>query len=173
MEDSTIHEIFSGMAQMVIGTTIVICMTWIVTTIVRALKQKANQKSRIELYNRMLDKFGAAPEFIGYLQSDDGRKFFEESAVESSASSPMRKILFSIQIGVVATLFGLGLLVLANLFDQSLGGDLYIVLAVSGTVGAMVGVGFLISTAISYKLCKMWGLLEVKKTSEQEAELND
>lgn len=170
MDERIIHEVFSGIAPIIVGTAIVICITWIVIAVIKAMKQRAHQRNRIELYNRMLDKFGASPEFLGYLQSDEGQKFFEENAVESpGASSPMRKILTSIQIGVIATLFGLGLLTLANLFDRDLGGDLYIVLAVSGTIGLMIGIGFLISTAISYKLCKMWGLLTEKESSPKEA----
>ena len=171
MEDRTIHEIFSGIAPIIVGTAIVICLTWVIVTVVRALKERANQRNRIELYSRMLDKFGAAPEFVDYLRSEGGTKFLEESTSEKTARSPMYKILTSIQIGVVATLFGLGLLGLANLFDNALGGDLYIVLAVGGTVGLMVGIGLLISTYISYLLCKKWGLLE-ERSEKQDAKSN-
>ena len=170
MEDRTIHEIFSGIAPIIVGTAIVFCLTWVIVTVVRALKERANQRNRIELYSRMLDKFGAAPEFVDYLRSEGGMKFIEESTSEKTAArSPMYKILTSIQVGVVAVLFGAGLLGLANIWDRDLGGDLFIVLGVAGTVGVMVGAGLLISTYISYKLCQKWGLLDEKK---QDAESN-
>lgn len=172
MEDRTIHEIFSGIAPIIVGTAIVICLTWVIVTVVRALKERANQRNRIEFYSRMLDKFGAAPEFVDYLRSEGGTKLIEESTMEKTARSPMYKILTSIQIGVVAVLFGLGLITLANLFDRSLGGDLYIVLAVAGTVGLMVGAGLLISTYISYLLCKKWGLLDERKDAKEDAGSN-
>jgi ABC-type Fe3+ transport system permease subunit len=163
MDERVVREIFGGIAPIVV----IICATWLVSIIIRALKQRANQKNRVDLYSRMLDKFGASPEFMAYLQSDDGLKFIEEAAVETAVSSPMNKILTSIQIGVIASLLGIGLLILAIIFDTSRGGDLLIVLNVAGVVGLMVGVGLLISAGISYKLCKTWGLLDAKEKPQQ------
>lgn len=155
MDERVVREIFGGIAPIVV----IICLTWVISIVIRALKQRANQKNRLDLYNRMLDKFGASPEFMAYLQSDDGMKFIEESAVENAVSSPMNKILTAIQIGVIAALIGTGLIILANIFGKELGGDLFIVLCIAGAVSLMIGIGLLISSAISYKLSKMWGLL--------------
>ena len=164
MNDIIIHEIFSGITSLVLGATVIICFTWIVITIVKSLKQRANVQTKTELYSRMIDKFGTAPEFIAFLQSEEGRAFIEENVTQSAW--PMNKILFSIQIGVISTLLGIGLLTLCNIFDSNLGGDLYIVLAVSGTVAIMIGIGLLISTVISYKLSKAWGILPGKEKEQ-------
>ena len=163
-ETRIVHDIASEIVPLVIGVTLIICLMRVVISILKFLKQRANLKSKTDLYNRMIDKFGAAPEFVAYLQSDEGRQFIDENIVQST--SPLSKILLSIQIGVILTLLGIGLLVLGNIFGGSLGGDLYIVLTVSGTVGAMVGIGFLISAGISYKLCKIWGLLTLKEKAQ-------
>lgn len=159
-----VHEIVSIIPPIIIGLAIIICLTIVVVNIIKAFKQKANVQTRSELYSRMIDKFGAAPEFIAFLQSEDGRRLIEENITRSA--SPMSKILLSIQIGVILILLGAGLLTLSNIFDNTLGGDLYIVLAVSGTISAMVGAGFVISSVISYKLSKRWGLLT---TNEEPA----
>ncbi len=136
---------------------IIVCAAWIVVTIVTALKGRANTRTRADIYNRLIDKFGTAPELIAFLQSDAGLKFIEENTVQPAA--PLGKILASIRIGVVLTLLGAGLLITGNIFGESLGGDLYIVLTVGGIVGLMIGIGLLISAAISYRLCKTWGIL--------------
>lgn len=170
MQDRIVQSISGGVADIVIGVTIVICLTRAIIFIVKSLRQWASQKSKIDLYNRMIDKYGDAPEFIAYLQSGTGLQTIEESATAAeagSAASPMGKILFSAQIGVIAALVGAGLLILGNIFGESLGGDLYIVLTVTGTVGLTVGIGFLISAAISYKLCKTWGLLTTTPIKEK------
>jgi hypothetical protein len=64
------------------------------------------------------------------------------------------KILGSIQKGIILSLVGAGLPILGNVFGSQMGGDLYIVLTVAGTIGVMIGIGFLISTAISYRISK-------------------
>jgi hypothetical protein len=166
MDQIVIHEIFSNLTPLLLGITVVICITWVAVNIVKALKQRANLQTKTELYSRMIDKFGAAPEFIAFLQTEEGRHLIEENITQSA--QPMRKILGSIQIGIILILLGTGLLALGNIFGSSLGGDLYIVLTVSGTVGLMVGIGLLISVIISYQLSKAWGLLPVKEKEKAE-----
>ncbi len=136
---------------------IIVCAAWIVVTIVTALKGRANTRTRADIYNRLIDKFGTAPELIAFLQSDAGLKFIEENTVQPA--EPLGKILASIRIGIVLALLGAGLLITGNIFGESLGGDLYIVLTVGGIVGLMIGIGLLISAAVSYRLCKTWGIL--------------
>ncbi len=159
-----IHEIFSNLTPLLLGVTMIISIAWVVVNIVQALKQRANLQTKTEIYNRMIDKFGTAPEFISFLQSEEGRAFIEENVTQSNA--PAKKILGSIQAGVIFTMLGVGLLTQGNIFGGSLGGDLYIVLTVSGTVGLMVGIGLLISVAISFWLSKSWGLLPAKEKVE-------
>jgi len=164
MEQTTIiHEIFSYLVPLIIGVTIVICLTIVIISFLKSLKQKANLQTKTDIYSRIIDKFGAAPEFIAFLQSEDGRYFIEEDIARSA--SPLSKILLSIQIGVILILFGAGLLALGNIWDTTLGGDLFIILTITGTIAAMVGAGFIISSVISYKLSKRWGLLTEKEKS--------
>lgn len=156
MNDIIVSEILNTVTALVFGVVIIISVVWIAVAVIIALKQRANTRTRAEIYNRLIDKFGTAPEFISFLQSDAGLRFIEENTVQNFA--PLGKILASLQIGVVLALLGAGLLVTGNIFGGSLGGDLYIVLTVGGVVGLMIGSGLLISSAISYRLCKAWGI---------------
>jgi hypothetical protein len=164
MNDLIVQQILSNITVTIFGVAIIICIAWIVVTIVTALKQRANTRTRGEIYNRLIDKFGTAPEMVAFLQSEAGRQFIEENALQTI--SPIGKILASIQRGIVLTLPGAGLLVAGNIFGGSLGGDLYIVLTVGGTVGLMVGIGLLISAAVSYQLCKAWGILTTSEKTQ-------
>ena len=166
MNELIVNGIVNGITALFFGVTIIICVSWIAINIVKALKQRANTRTRAEIYSRLIDKFGTAPEFIAFLQSDAGLKFIEENAVQTGA--PLGKILASLQIGVILTLLGIGVLVLGNIFGSSRGGDLYIALNIGGTAGLMIGVGFLISSAISYRLCKIWGILTVNEKLQVE-----
>lgn len=141
---------------MALGITVIISLAWITVSIIRTLKQRANTRTRADIYNRLIDKFGAAPEFIEFLKSDAGLSFIEENVVQTQ--SPVKRILNSMQTGIVLALLGAGLLITGNIFGESLGGDLYIVLAVGGIIGLMIGFGLLISAFVSYRLCNAWGI---------------
>ena len=164
MNDIIVSEILNSITTAVFGVVIIVCAAWIVVTIVTALKGRANTRTRADIYNRLIDKFGTAPELIAFLQSDAGLKFIEENTVQPA--EPLGKILASIRIGVVLTLLGAGLLITGNIFGESLGGDLYIVLTVGGIVGLTIGIGLLISAAISYRLCKAWGILTTNEKTQ-------
>lgn len=166
MDDQTLHHFMEDISPIIIGVVLIITSGWVIGTVVRAFRDKANWRTRADLYTRLLDKFGSSTEFVDYLQTETGRQFFEELPVQQT--SPMSKILSSIQRGVILLLLGLGLVFLGNLYDNSLGGDLYIILVVSGTVALMVGTGFLISTGISYYLSKRWGLLKVEENPAKD-----
>ncbi len=141
------------LSPIVIGVALIIAAAWVIIVVVKAFKEKAILRTKAELYNHLLDKFNSGNEFVSYLESESGRQFIEEITIQTAA--PTSKILGSIQKGVIMTLIGCGLIVLANLF---FGGDLFNVIAVGGTIALMLGIGFLISTAISYYLSKSWGL---------------
>jgi len=151
-------------SAVVIGSTIIICSAWVITSIVTSIKQRANTRTRTEIYNKLIDKFGAATELIEFLRSDAGLRFIEEHAVEPA--QPLVKILNSIRLGVSLALIGAGMLIVGNVWDMTLGQDVWIVLALGGTVAFTAGAGFIIAAVISYKLCKAWGLIPVVETKE-------
>ena len=164
MDDLIVNSVMNTVSAVVIGATIIICSAWIITSIVASMRQRANIRTRTEVYNRLIDKFGSAAELVEFLRSDAGLSFIEEQTVEPS--QPLTKILSSIRLGVSLALVGLGMLVVGNVWDNALGKDLYIVLGLGGTVALTAGAGFIIAAAISYKLCKTWGLIPSVETEK-------
>ncbi len=165
MEDQTLHHFMEDMTVILISVSLIVATAWVIGIIVVSFKERANLRTRADLHNRLLEKFDSATEFVDYLKSDSGQNLIDEMTVKNT--SVTTKILGSIQKGIILTLVGIGLLILGNIFGSQMGGDLYIVLTVAGTIGIMIGIGFLISTAISYRLSKSLGLLEVfRKPSE-------
>jgi len=171
MDDQTLHHFMQDLITLIFGVSFLFATAWVITVVIKAFKEKSILRTRAELYNRLLDKFSSGNEFAEYLETETGRRFVEEITVQSAA--PTNKILGSIQKGVIMTLIGFGMLVLANVF---FGGDLFNVVAAAGTIALMLGVGFLISTAITYRLSKSWGLIgagakskDAKQTVEKKA----
>ncbi len=148
MDDQTLHHFMQDLAPIVIGIAFTFAAAWVITVVVKAFKEKSILRIRAELYNRLLDKFSSGSEFAEYLESETGRRFVEEITVQTAA--PTSKILGSIQKGVIMTLIGFGMLVLANVF---FGGDLFNVIAVGGTIASFVAAAVLIPCPSKFVSC--------------------
>ena len=133
---------------------IALAVTVIWVSSVNNKRREVEARTQAEVHNRLLEKFGSSKEFIEFMQTDGGKSFLKPVVVANPAA-PYRKILASVTAGVILSMFGIALLVLnATAFhheDGMLGG---------GVVFLMIGLGFVISAAISYRLSKAWGLLQ-------------
>ncbi len=129
---------------------------FILRIVVQFLTKIKAIRARTEIHNRLVDKFGSAPEFFQFLQTEGGQSFLESVTVEQSTAA--ERILSSIQKGILLTLLGLGLLLLGILLAGRIGEGqtpLYIL----GVIAVSLGVGFLVSAGISFRLSKAWGLV--------------
>jgi hypothetical protein len=139
--------------MMVVMPTVFGFWFWAFKIFLEFLRQRRNTKLFFELQNKVLDKFGNAPEALEYLQSDLGRQAFQ-SAVEER-TSPHRRILNAVQIGAVVCALAVGFLLVREMVPQD-GAE---VLGVAGVLGLCLGIGYLISAAAAYYLSKSWGLI--------------
>jgi len=118
-------------------------------------------RTRADLHAKLLDRLGSGREMVEFCQTEGGKRFIEGlsmGTVDSSASkgSPPERILGSIQKGIILTLLGLGFIFLAERFRRDDPGDMFMVI---GTVGLSLGIGFLLSAGVSYRLSRSMGLL--------------
>ncbi len=156
MDNSVLHHFLEDLTPIAIVVTAIVASAWIFSLIVGAFRHRANLRAQTDFHNRMMEKFSSADEFTAYLQSDAGRSFFDNLGNEPA--TPLSKILSSIQKGAILTLLGLGLFILGNFFTPQDGGGLMFIL---GVVSFMIGAGFLVSSYISYRLAKTWGLISM------------
>ena len=133
---------------------IAIAVTIIRVNSVSNRRREVEARSQAEVHNRLIEKFGTSKEFIDFMQTDGGRSFLKPVVVANPAA-PYRKILGSITAGVILTMFGIALLIMNVVaFEQEEG------MIGGGVLFVMIGLGFLASAAISYRLSKSWGLLQ-------------
>jgi hypothetical protein len=110
-------------------------------------------KARKEMQNRLMDKFSSAPEFAQFLETSSGKQFME--SVSEGPVNAHEKILSTVRGGLILVFLGAALLSVTGLVPS----DGRIFLRVFGVIGMMVGVGLIISSYVSYRLSKAWGLL--------------
>ena len=131
---------------------------WILWLVFRRYQLQAHARvQRAESFNRLIDKFGTAKEFIDFLQSDAGRKLLEDPI--AAPASPMSSVRRFIQGGII--LLGLGGALLLN--ANRLRGETdinYIREAMGmnywGTIFLGGGVALMIVAIVSYFLAKRW-----------------
>jgi len=124
-------------------------------------KASALIRARADLQTKLLDRLGSGREVVEFCQTEGGKQFMEAlsmGTVDSPASkgSPTERILGSIQKGIILSLLGLGFLFLAWRYRLDDPGDVFTVI---GVVGLSLGIGFLLSAGVSYRLSRSMGLL--------------
>lgn len=133
---------------------LVLAFLWLVRTLLRYRERSRWVRQQAEMQNKIVDKLTGSEELLRYLESDGGPSLVPPPADEAARPRPLARILTSLQLGVVLVLGGGALLVLRG---QVEGPELLVL----GTLGVAVGIGFLISGALSYSLSRSWGLLEL------------
>jgi hypothetical protein len=135
-------------------------IAWILTNAVRRTKVA---RAQAEVQSKLLDKFGSSQELLAYMQTEAGQRFVLAESEHVVTKSPQIKILGSIKVGTILGCLGLGLLLLAAIFENEAP-------LVLGTLSLAIGLGFLVSSGISYKLSKSWGLFDDEATGSSRSE---
>src|SRR5713101_4121170 len=124
-------------------------MFWTVFSTVRRFKIARLQAN---VQSRLVEKFNSTQDLLTYVQTDAGRQFLDSLSVERS--SPYWRIIGAVQSSIILAFFGAALLFLRGRVSGAEEGFL-----VFGTIFVTLGVGFAISSAVSYSLSKSFGLL--------------
>lgn len=139
------------------------CIGWIVWIIATGRRRSRIAEIQRDIHAKLFDKFGTSQELIEYLKTDAGSKFLDSAAIEQT--KPFGRVLGSIQAGLILVLLGIAMLIV-RLTMPSVGWNpveqaqtAHGFLAVSLLLLAL-GLGFLASAAVSYKLSKNWGLFD-------------
>jgi hypothetical protein len=155
----------NGLLAGVAGFAAFLVITGLVVWFIRMLitTRRWNKLSRVqyEVHSKLLDRFNSNEDLLAYMQTSAGRRFLESAPIPlpdepRSMAAPISRILWSMQVGVVLLLTGIGLLYVSSTFiDEP--ADLFRVL---GVIALALGGGFIVSAAAAYFLSRRLGLLD-------------
>lgn len=117
-------------------------------------------KLQTDVHGRLIERFGTSQEVLTYMGTEAGKRFLEATPIavgfeqQAPVPSPVARVLTPLQIGVVMTLLGLGLLSLRHSVPEGASA-----LLVIGTVVLLPGLGFIISAGITWALARHLGLM--------------
>jgi hypothetical protein len=128
---------------------------FMVVAIVFFATHSRQQRARYqaEVQTKLIERFGTAPELVTFLQSAEGRQFLGtvEAAPRYLAGD---RILAGVRKAVVLSFLGAGFLLLC--IPESIRNEGFMI---AGGVLLALGLGYFVSTVISFRLSKSWGLV--------------
>lgn len=124
--------------------------------VVWAILEWRKMRHKSQLQNKVVEKFSNVQEFNEFIQSKEGNKFL--NFLRFNGQAPKEKILSSLSKGVILSFLGISLVLIGQIFRD----EMRYFLAF-GVVFIALGVGFLVSTFISYTLSKKWGIMDEDK----------
>jgi hypothetical protein len=129
--------------------TLIGFLVWVV---MNSRRQRAQIKATADFNAALLNRITSFKDFSEFLQTDHGAKFMDSLTAERASSGPRDRVLRTTQVGVIVTTLGLALLFMA----WHLRSDDAIFIA---GVTLALGLGFLISSGVSYWLAQSLGVL--------------
>ncbi|TAM84284.1 MAG: hypothetical protein EPN47_02930 [Acidobacteria bacterium] len=130
----------------------IVVVFWLVFSTFRRMKIARIQA---EVHSKLIEKIGSSQEFLTFLETDSGKKLVASIGIEQPNRNPYNRILASIQAGAILVCVGIAFLIIGLNFP-----DLAEGFKVIGALGLALGIGFLISAGLSYRLSKNFGLLD-------------
>jgi hypothetical protein len=134
---------------------------WLVTQFLENRRWSRIFKLQNDVHNKLIEKFGSSQELLTYMDTEAGKRFLEAAPIpvgfeaEQRMPNAVARVLTPLQIGVVLSLLGIGMLALRN----ALGVEMHSPMLLMGTVVLMPGIGFIISAGLTWVLAARLGLM--------------
>ena len=132
---------------------------WLVKTLIDHRRWSRLSRVQTEVHTKLLDRFSSNEDLLAYIQTPAGKKFLESAPINVSApqavSAPLGRILWSAQAGAVLTVLGLGILLVSQTAIEEVAPPL----AAMGSIVIALGIGFLVSASLAYRLTRRFGLM--------------
>jgi Flp pilus assembly protein TadB len=141
-------------AVMVVFLAAMATAGWMFHLVADARKRQLRTKAQTELHSRLLDKFGSAHEVVEFLQTPSGAQFVD--SFSGDREEPSNGILRSTHRGIILVIVAAGCLFLSWYYRYSGENPLLVV----GVILLCLGVGFLVSAAVSQRLTRTLGLAQ-------------
>jgi hypothetical protein len=158
--NSVDHELVSDGVPAFVFICVLIALLWLTHVLLENRRWSRIFKLQTDVHGKLLERFGTSQEVLTYMNTDAGKRFLEASPIAvgldrgAPVPSPVARVLTPLQIGIVLALLGVGLIFLRHSIP---GGDAPLLLV--GTVVLMPGLGFIISSGVTWALARHLGLM--------------
>jgi hypothetical protein len=155
-----LDRVMGNVAPMVVLVVLLCALAWVIRTLVENRRWTKAFSLQSEVHGKLIDRFATNQELLGYMETDAGRRFLEATPIVTHADSRrmpnlVSRMIATLQVGLVLTLLGAGLLSLKNVV-----GDAGTTMLVLGIIALMPGIGLILSAGVLWFLGKRLNLME-------------
>lgn len=145
------------MPEIIILPAFFFMVGFIVWTTVSAVQRRQRMRMLMDFNSRLIDRLGSVNDFGEFAKTEAGSKFLSSVMADAPLIRPGERILRAIQSGIVLIALGVGLLALSWYFPTA--ADAHDTSLAVGVIVLSLGIGFLLSSAASYRVSASLGLL--------------
>jgi hypothetical protein len=169
-ESAVERELISSGVPFLVFLCILGALLWLVHVLLENRRWNRIFNLQTDVHGKLIERFGTSQEVLTYMGTDAGKKFLEATPIAvgfektEQVPSPVARVLTPLQIGVVMTLLGLGLILQRHSIP-----DAAPALLILGTIILMPGLGFIISAGITWVLAWRLGLMPNQNSQSEIA----
>lgn len=157
-----LEDFVTGLGALIMFAIGLGAFVWLVRTVLEQRRWNRLSKIQAEVHTKLMDRFSSNDELLTYVQTPSGRRFLESgpSPLQEeprAIGAPFARILWSVQVGVVLTLAGMGVMLARGTVQEF---EVQQFLMVVGLLLLAVGLGFVLSAAAAYGISRRLGLLD-------------
>ena len=159
-EDAMMRDLINDGIPFLVFLCILAALLWLTHVLLENRRWNRIFKLQNDVHSKLIERFGTSQEVLTYMSTEAGKKFLEATPIavgierSQPVPSPVARVLTPLQIGVVMSLLGIGLISLRHSVPGGAGP-----LLVLGTVVLMPGLGFIISAGVTWFLARHLGLM--------------
>jgi hypothetical protein len=163
-DQSVLDGVFQVLAVLGGISLTVVALGWLIRTLIEQMRWKQLSRTQSEVHNKILDRFSTSEQLLEYIHTPAGGKFLESAPIPLHVERPpsgrtstlATRIVWSVQLGVVIAIAGLGMLLLSAVFEKDASQGLFAL----GAIALCLGAGFIASALVSLYLSRRLGLWE-------------
>ena len=154
------NQMAEGLAIFAVFSCIALVLSWLIRTVIDHRRWSRVAKVQTEMHNKLLDRFTSHEDLLRYIESSGGKKFLDTAIIppvtrQQPSGSPVSRMLWAVQAGVVAAAIGIGIMVVSARAHADISAPIFGI----GIIALFAGGGFILSGVIGYVMSRRLGLL--------------
>jgi len=143
-------------------------LMWLIRILLENRRWSRVFRLQSDIHGKLIERFATADNLMQYMGTESGRRFLEAAPIpmgmeRQRMSGGLGRVIASLQIGLVLSLLGLGLVLLRRSLTEFAAP-----LLVAGVVIMMPGIALLLSAAITWRVSSRLGLLSESQNDAQQ-----
>jgi hypothetical protein len=158
----TLQGVLAGLAVLIGGLAILFTLGALVRGALAHRRWSRQSRIQTDVHTKILDRLQSNEEVLAYIQTPAGQRFLQsgpsplaESELPRSVGAPYGRIFWSVQVGIVLVALGIGLWLVASRVPA----EIVPAFNAMGIIATALGLGAMVSGAVSYVLSSRFGLL--------------